>query len=226
MPEPSPTRGPNGCFPPPGDLQPAVVVDHGPRTKKVVALTFDDGNNKANVRRILAFLIKNRVNATFFPTGRSIELAPVTWQMVADAAYPIGNHTYNHRSLGGLCYEAQLQELMRGVRTFQAQPLPLQPIMRPPYEAFDERTRLAASAAGASHVILWDVDTEDWTGIGREAIARRALAGRAGSIVLMHTSSWATSAALPTIVKWYRKRGFEFVTVQQLLGIPGPVPFN
>ena len=52
-----------------------------------------------------------------------------------------------------------------------------------------------------------------------------ALSGTKGSIVVLHTSTFATVRALPGIIRGYRKRGFEFVTVGQLLGIEGPVPF-
>jgi peptidoglycan/xylan/chitin deacetylase (PgdA/CDA1 family) len=42
---------------------------------------------------------------------------------------------------------------------------------------------------------------------------------------VLHTSSLGTVQALPGIIRGYRKRGFEFVTIGQLLGIAGPVPF-
>jgi len=225
-PSPGPSLAPGTCAPPPADVQPAAVVSHGPRTQKWVALTFDDGYNAANVLRIVHFLSVNRVNATFFPTGQAIEMAPKTWLSVAQAGFPIGNHTYHHISLKGLCFAAQLAELERAKRQFQDQLLPLQNIMRPPYEDFDLNTRLAAAAAGEPYVILWDRDTFDWTGVSKQTIANRALAGRPGSIVLMHTTTTNTTAALGNIITQYRKRGFIFVTIQQMLGVPGPVPFH
>jgi peptidoglycan-N-acetylglucosamine deacetylase len=224
-PTPAPTPGADGCIPPPADLLPADVASHGSRSTKVVALTFDDGYDADNVKRILRFLVDHRVNATFFPTAAAVELAPQTWQQVAQAGFPIGNHTYHHISLKGLCFEKQLAELDKARTVIGRQPLPMQGLMRPPYEEFDKNTRLAARAAGESYVVLWDVDTFDWTGIGKDAIARRALAGKAGSIILMHTSSHATTAALRRIVDRYRARGYGFVTVGQLLGVPGPTPF-
>lgn len=225
LPTPQPTLTPEGCVPPPSDLVPAVVASHGLRTVKAIALTFDDGNNSGNVARIREFLIAHRVNATFFPTARAVELAPTTWLRVAQAAFPIANHTYHHQSLEKLCFEAQLTELEKAKSVFLEQSLPMQPYMRPPYEDFDLNTRLAANAAGEGYVVLWDVDTLDWTGIGSKAIASRALAAGRGSIILMHTSSPATAAALYQIVSHYRKWGYTFVTIGQLLGIPGPVPF-
>ena len=225
-PSPAPTPGPDGCLPPPAGLQPATLVSHGPRPDRVVALTFDDGNNPVNVQKILWILVSRKVNATFFPTARSVQLAPTTWRRVAQAGFPIANHTYHHASLKGQCYAAQLAELNTAKTVVARESVPMQGFMRPPYEEFDANTRLAASAAAESHVVLWDVDTLDWTGISATAIVSRALHGRAGSIILMHTTRPATASALYKIIEGYRKRGFRFVTVGEMLGIPGPAPFG
>jgi hypothetical protein len=42
----------------------------------------------------------------------------------------------------------------------------------------------------------------------------------------MHTSATNTVSALPAIIARYRARGFTFVTVGQLLGMDGPIPFK
>jgi peptidoglycan/xylan/chitin deacetylase (PgdA/CDA1 family) len=215
-----------GCQPAPAGLRPAVAEFHGPRTQKVVALTFDDGKNSANVLKILKILQHEHANATFFPTARSVELDPDLWRKVAQAGFPIGNHTYSHRSLLGLCYADQLAELMLDRTVLDGLGIPMLPAMRPPYEEFDDITLLAASSAGASTAVLWDVDTLDWTGVRASTIVARALAGREGSIVLMHTGGTATSTALPIIIDRYRHRGFTFVTIGTLLSIPGSVPFG
>jgi peptidoglycan/xylan/chitin deacetylase (PgdA/CDA1 family) len=215
-----------GCQPPPEGITPAVAAFHGSRTQKVVALTFDDGTNPANVLKILKILQHEHTNATFFPTARSVELYPDLWRTVAQAGFPIGNHTYSHRSLLGRCYADQLAELLRARTVLDGLGIPMLPAMRPPYEEFDDTTLLAASSAGASTAVLWDVDTLDWTGVRASTIVARALAGRQGSIVLMHTAPTTTSTALATIIDRYRHRGFTFVTIGTLLAIPGTVPFG
>lgn len=224
-PTPAPTPGADGCIPPPADLQPAAVVSHGSRVSKLVALTFDDGYDAPNVERIVRFLVANRVNATFFPTAQAVQMSPKTWQGLAQAGFPIANHTYHHISLKGICFEKQLAELNKAKSVIGELVQPMQGLMRPPYEEFDKNTRLAAAAADESYVVLWDIDTLDWTGLGKDAIARRALSGKSGSIILMHTSSHATTAALSRIVARYRARGYTFATVGQMLGVPGPAPF-
>jgi peptidoglycan/xylan/chitin deacetylase (PgdA/CDA1 family) len=222
---PAPTADAHGCFPPPVDRVPATVISHGDRTKKQIALTFDDGTNPDNVHRILGILYSAKVNATFFPTGRSVQLFPDIWKTAAGLGYPIANHTYSHQSLRGLCYQLQLAELLHDKHVLDGLGLTMLPVMRPPYEEFDDGTRFATSAAGESHVVLWDVDTMDWTGLSVSAIVSRAVVGRAGSIVLMHTSPGNTANALRTIISRYRARGYTFVTIGQMLGIGGAVPF-
>ena len=216
----------NTCrFGPPG-LDPAPVFDAGPRDAKVVALTFDDGYGGRTLRKLLRILEDKHVNATFFPVGQAVRHDPTSWKQVAAAGYPIANHTYDHRTLAKLCFGEQLAELNRASATYRRvlgiEPFPA---MRPPGGELDDATRAAATGAGEPAIILWDVDTRDWSGLGWRRIRGSALSGTKGSIVVMHTSSPSTVRALPAIIHGYRKRGFELVTVGQLLGIPGSVPF-
>jgi peptidoglycan/xylan/chitin deacetylase (PgdA/CDA1 family) len=231
LPEPTsepadpPTR--SSCEPAPSGLAPAPLVSHGSRRSKVVALTFDDGYGPTTTLKILQILRRSRVNATFFVTGRAVELFPGVWREVAAAGYPIADHTYDHKELAGMCFERQTLQLTRQADAVRAA-LGRDPValMRPPYGARDANTQLAASAAGDEAVVLWDVDTRDWSGIAAWRIARNALAGGNGSIVLLHTLYANTASALPRIIAGYRARGFRFVTVGELLGVPGPVPFG
>ncbi len=210
----------------PSWIVPAVVTYHGPRDAKVVALTFDDGWGGRTLRRILRVLREKSVNATFFAVGQAVRHDPETWRRIAAAGFPIADHTFDHGTLAGLCYPEQRLELTRARGTYArllgVTPLP---VMRPPGGLFDDATRAAASSAGESALVLWDVDSRDWTGIGTRQVRSNALAGTKGSIVVLHTSSLTTARALPGIIRGYRKRGFTFVTIGQLLDIPGSVPF-
>lgn len=232
IPTARPTSPPESAFPappppcePPTTIEPAVVRSHGDFDTKAVALTFDDGTNPENTRQILRILKKHQVNATFFPTGRSMERFPDVWQAIARAGYPIANHTYGHSALAGQCYEPQRRELARAHEVFLELGIPELPVMRPPYELWDDTTSIAAAAEGLEVVVLWNVDTEDWRGASAAAIRRSALSGGRGSIILLHTSPEATAAALPGIIRGYRDRGFRFVTIGQMLGIDGAVPY-
>jgi peptidoglycan/xylan/chitin deacetylase (PgdA/CDA1 family) len=210
---------------PPANAQLATVISHGDFKKNVVALTFDDGTNPENTKQILKTLVREKVNATFFPTGVALERFPDVWKAVDQDNFPIANHTYAHGALKGKCYEPQRKELARAAGVFTTIKIAEQPYMRPPYELWDETTEAAASAAGLKNVILWNVDTGDWNGASAATIRRIASSGGKGSIILMHTFPEATAVALPGIIKSFKARGFEFVTIGQLLGIDGPVPY-
>jgi peptidoglycan/xylan/chitin deacetylase (PgdA/CDA1 family) len=75
-------------------------------------------------------------------------------------------------------------------------------------------------------MVLWDVDSRDWTrpGVGRivSNVVRRV---RPGSIVLLHDGGgvrWQTVAALPLIVRQLRARGYRFVTVPRMMRVAPP----
>jgi len=222
--EPTATPRPT-CPPAPAQIAPVDPVYHGSRIRREVAPTFDDGYNIAVTQRIVGTLQRLRVNATFFPTGLAVAAAPDLWRSVAAAGFPITNHTYAHRTLAGRCYQAQLSDLTRQRAVLEGLGIRSVPVMRPPGGAWDQTTRYAASGAGEDAIVLWDVDTRDWAGLSSGAIARRALAGHEGSIILLHTFPANTAAALPTIIAGYRARGFRFVTVGTMLGLGGSVPY-
>jgi peptidoglycan/xylan/chitin deacetylase (PgdA/CDA1 family) len=210
----------------PRDMIPAAVVFHGSRDEKVIALTFDDGWGGRSLRKILHILQDRHVNATFFPVGQAVRHDPTGWKKIAAAGYPIADHTYDHATLAGECYTTQRLELTRARNTYEkVLGITSLPVMRPPGGEFDAATRAAATAAGEPTLVLWDVDTNDWRGLGMRQVMRNALAGGRGSIVVLHTSSYATVRALPRIIHRYRERGFTFVTINELLGIDGPVPW-
>jgi peptidoglycan/xylan/chitin deacetylase (PgdA/CDA1 family) len=70
--------------------------------------------------------------------------------------------------------------------------------------------------------INWDVDPQDWSLPGTEAIYSNIVShARNGSIILMHDGGGPRSetlAALPRIIDALRARGFGFATVSELLG--------
>lgn len=204
----------------------ATVVHHGSRATKVVALTFDDGWDSANTLKILAILQQAKVNATFFPTGQAVKAESAAWKAVALAGYPIGNHTYDHKDLAGMCESTQLGELAHQAAVIERElGVKDQPYIRPPGGNWDVGTRIAAAEDGAQAIILWDIDTRDWSGLNVRGITARATLGTNGSIILMHTMMPNTAKALPGIIAKYRSEGYGFVTIGQLLGIEGPTPF-
>ena len=197
------------------------VVFHGPRTDRVVALTFDDGYAPANVRQIFEELKNAGVAATFFVNGAYLRWDPQLWRSIAAAGYPIGNHTVLHQDVRGRPPAQVVADLVRNARlVLQVTGRPMIPVFRPPYGYHDATSDAAAAAAGFPTIVLWDVTGGDASlRAGDASVLANASAGRPGSIVLLHAGPSVTPRILPELIARYRARGFTFVTVPELLGI-------
>jgi peptidoglycan/xylan/chitin deacetylase (PgdA/CDA1 family) len=97
-------------------------------------------------------------------------------------------------------------------------------VVRPPTGAFNTSVLRAARAAGFPILLTWDTtfaDTSRTASVAKQI--RYGERGRNGSVILMHCRPH-TLQILEPVIDYYLARGFTFVTVPQLLGLPGPVP--
>ena len=214
-------------------LAPAVLLAHGPRTRQVVALTFDDGYDPEACGALVDLLEATATPATFFPNAVYVTRSPDLWRRVAAFGFPIGNHTASHPLMPRLTYSAQLNQIASDRSIVEAVTgRPSIWVFRPPYGAWNKSTLLAASAAGYPIVLNWDVSFADSSRRrgGRPwpiaAYIRAASRGIAGAVVLGHCGSRIDLAALPAVIAGYRARGFTFVTVPQLLGLLDAAPMS
>jgi peptidoglycan/xylan/chitin deacetylase (PgdA/CDA1 family) len=93
------------------------------------------------------------------------------------------------------------------------------PLWRPPFGSRDSRILRIVEEEGFRS-IYWTYDSGDWIagattdGI-RNTVLNRAVAG---AIVVHHVSPVETARAMPTIVDELRRRGYELVTVGEMIG--------
>ena len=212
-PAPRPPATPTGCLRHGPDL-----VHHGARTRRTVALTFDDGP-WTDTPQFVRVLEARHVHATFFLIGRQVPGHGALLRRELADGDALGNHTFSHPNLvraGGV--QSQLMLTSAAIeRASSYRPC----LFRPPYGSYDGAV-VNVAAGQRLTTVLWDVDTRDWARPGTAAIVARVLAGvRPGSIVLMHDGGGPrqqTLQALPRIIAALRRRGFTFATVPELLG--------
>jgi hypothetical protein len=161
------------------------------------------------------------VAATFFNIGVNQTVRPATVRDEAARGFLLGNHSWSHPDMATLSSSAQAAEMDR-TTSEQISLVGSGPcFFRPPYGSYNSTTLSLAQARNMS-VWNWSVDTEDWKAAGSgssywvDRIISLAETGGSQShpVVLMHnspTGNPATVAALPTIIDFYRDRGYTFV---------------
>jgi peptidoglycan/xylan/chitin deacetylase (PgdA/CDA1 family) len=198
---------------------PATLVSSGPTDRPRVALSFDDGFNPPYAPRTVQVMIDAGLKATVFVTAQDVNAHPEVARMIAQGGFEIGDHTIHHPLLTSLAYGSILNEIGGGAAAFaQVTGRRTVPFFRPPYGKSDAQVLRAAGEKGYTHVFLWSVGVEDWTGISAAEIERVVLRDvRPGSIVLLHLSAPHTAEALATIISTLRARGYDLVTLSGLL---------
>lgn len=203
-------------------------MSHGSRGRAWIALTFDDGWNPGHCRAVFDTLEATATPATFFPIAQWVRSDPGLWRDIAAAGFPIGNHTYDHRTLTRLGYAAQYSEIQRAEVAVEAiTGRPMIHVLRPPGGAWNDTTLQAAGAAGFPVVLNWDTTLADssrrrngqlWP---LASYLRSVERGAKGSVILGHCGSAVDVAILREVITFYRARGYAFVTVPEILGLPG-----
>jgi len=192
----------------------AGLVTNGPRDRKVVALTFDDGPSDYT-DDFLAVLREKDVPGTFFEVGQVMPGREETMRQILAQGGEIGDHTMDHVEFPGYEQIAGAAARIRAYTHFQPC------LFRPPGGGVDAGVVATAGSLGM-RTITWDVDPRDWSTPGTEAIYSNIVGhAQPGSIILMHDGGGPrgeTLAALPRVIDTLRGRGYRFTTVTDLLG--------
>ncbi|MEV6812351.1 polysaccharide deacetylase family protein [Micromonospora sp. NPDC051296] len=191
--------------------------------RKLVALTFDDGPGPNWTPMVLDTLHQHSVPATFFMVG---ERARKHGELVRGrlAGHEVGSHSWAHHDLARLSYEEACEDLARTHRELVAVTGQEPRLLRPPYGHLAGSTTAAAVRMGYQ-VVLWSQQMQEAEFPGDPAgQARRIVADvQPGTILLAHDvggkQRLVSLRALPEIIDQLRARGYEFVTVSQLLAV-------
>lgn len=210
--------------PPP--LQPVepLMVLHGRRDRKVVALTFDACSTRKPSHydeRITKILIETKTPATLFLGGKWMEEETEQTKYLASIPYfELGNHTFLHPHLVGMSDDRIRQELSWTQEVMYSLTGKQPTLFRPPYGEEDDRVVRIAGSIGL-RTIQFDLASGDPdSSISKERLIEYVSSmAKSGSIIVMHINrrGWHTAQALPEIISRLRKRGFTFVTVGELL---------
>ena len=178
-------------------------------SRKVAALTFDDGPDPEYTLRLLAILKRYNTRATFFMVGEQASRHRNVVKQVAEAGHAIGNHTWTHPSfptIGRRERQRQLRLCSQAIAPYGTK------LFRPPFGHQNVASRIDAFTRGYE-VIAWSFHAYDWLNHEPNRMTQHILSRlQPGSIILLHDALYRTPDPR------YANREATLETVEQLLG--------
>lgn len=197
-----------------------TVYSSGRPGKNRIALTFDDGPHSLYTQQILDILSEENVRATFFIVGQNAAMCPELIDKIIDGGNELGNHTFAHTFLTGI----DSKQIIDGIDKYEDEILRhsecTSRLLRPPGGIYDANVGDICNKLGY-RIVLWSVDTKDWTGATAGDIEHEILDRVSdGAIILMHDYICGVShtpEALKKVIPELKALGYEFVTVSELI---------
>jgi cellulose synthase/poly-beta-1,6-N-acetylglucosamine synthase-like glycosyltransferase/peptidoglycan/xylan/chitin deacetylase (PgdA/CDA1 family) len=198
-------------------------------SEHLLAITFDDGPDSKITNKILDILRTKSVKATFFVVGKNALQNKEILQRAYDDGHDIGNHTYGHPRVSELSTSDLELELTSTQRVLEATLGIHTKLFRPTFGGSPEDPENLGVIEKASRLnyltVLAGLDSFDWVRPPPppekivDAVLKQVAGGK-GQILLFHDwgKKQATLQALPLVIDALRARGFQFVTVHELLG--------
>jgi peptidoglycan/xylan/chitin deacetylase (PgdA/CDA1 family) len=186
----------------------------------LVALTFDAGAGSGAIHELLDVLRGRQVPATFFIAGAFADRYPAIVARIAAEGHELANHSYSHPDFRKLTEADMRRELRLGTASIEtAAGVWIASLWRPPFGGRDDRVLRVVQEEGFRS-IYWTFASGDWlenatTERVRATVLREA---SSGAVVVHHVSPQATARAMPDIIDELRRRGYELVTVGEMIG--------
>lgn len=194
--------------------------------RKLVAFTFDDGPHATFTYLFVDKLKEYGGTATFFVVGNRVNAATgAALRYAYDNGCEIGLHSWRHTYYANMTVEEFLADTQKAADAVNAYLPEDVTLLRPPGGRITADKREAAPYA----IVLWSVDPSDYLYRDRtseaeaeaniETIVDTVLSRvEPGDIVLMHEIYRNSYEAFCRIIEELSAKGYEFVTVSELLG--------
>lgn len=181
----------------------------------MVALTFDDGPYPPTSNRILDCLEKYDVTATFFELGQNAANYPEVIKREAELGMEVGSHSWSHPNLKTLSAAQVKSQVDKTNKALEKACGQTATVIRPPYGNSCKALEKYAKAP----IILWSVDTLDWKSRNAKSVMKvmKGIKNLDGRVVLMHSIYDSTAEAVEQLVPWLLKKGYQLVSVSELL---------
>ena len=216
-----------------------VVRKFGKRSDKKLVLTYDDAPDPVYTKQILDTLAYYKIPATFFVVGIEAENNIPLIKRIFKEGHEIGNHTFTHPNMAEVSKSRALLEIDATRLLIECLTGRSTIMFRAPYNAdsdpekAEEMVPVALSRTRNYITIGESIDPEDWQqgeipNFNADTIFNRVLKiynfhlsnNDSANIILLHDAGGdrsATVKATGMIIRYFQQRGYEFITVANLL---------
>jgi len=204
------------------------VIKEWPSGRKWVALTFDDGPHPEWTPKFIDLLKSKNVKATFFLIGPNVQKHQDIARLLAEGGFELANHTMTHPQFRSASKEKISEELGRTNEIIkEVTGIPAVTLMRPPYGQYPQKVQDVCDELGLK-IVTWNIDTDDWRATTKEdEMTSNVMKNlKDGAIILMHDRSEKAYNTTARIIDDIRAKGYEFVTVSELLGWKQHTPWG
>lgn len=193
-------------------------------SKKLVALTFDDGPNLTTTMEILDLIEQYGITASFYVVGNNINSeTEKAMQRAVKLGCEIENHSRTHSAMTEFTAEQMLEEIGYTSDKIEAAVGRRPKFFRPPYIAFNQlmydTIDLTFICGNGAEDYLDEVTAE----MRFERIMKQVCDGM---VILLHDSegNFRTVEAVKMLIPKLLEEGYEFVTTTQLFEGKGVTP--
>lgn len=185
--------------------------------RKVIYLSFDEGQAKSYVVKNLDTLKKHGIKATFFVTKSFIEAHPDVVKRMINEGHVVGNHTTKHLNMNTL---ATGDNIVNFIKEFadtenkfkEVTGREMTKVFRYPEGAFSEKT-LSLTKAMGYRSYFWSFAYKDWEenfNTRDEALNWMKSYYHPGALYLVHGVNKSNSEALDEFLTFMEGQGYTF----------------
>ncbi len=210
-------------------------IDQIGAANKKIALSFDDGPDPRWTPKILDILKEKNAPGVFFVIGDEANRRPDILQREYAEGHEIGNHTFTHPKFDEISHTQIRWELNLTQRLIESTLGVKSILFRPPYgidhqpEYAEEVAQLPLAQDMGYLIVGQRIDPDDWSMPdgknplpAKDIVASVLRQADKGNIILLHDGGGEraqTVAALPQIIDALRAKGYQFVSVSDLIGM-------
>ena len=194
-------------------------IQHGPRDKANIALTFHGAGAPDYSDQLLKIFKSTNTPVTIFAVGTWLQTDPTVGKKIIELGHDLGNHTMTHTQMKTISAKRVDSEIANCAAELKKQIGNHGAFFRPSGTQFSTPTiRAAAVKYGYGQCISYEVDSHDFQDPPKAKVISNVINSlQNGSIVSLHLGHKVTLEAMPALLEKIHAKGFTPVTVSQLL---------